>query len=111
CWRGAIAAVEASAASFHPSNAAMATGPRSTGSPSNSLTCISVVRRVPERPGLSAGPVSTGMAVGALFRPANLYGVANRFLDNLRDRVLVADGAMGTMLHAAEPTVDDYQGH
>jgi 5-methyltetrahydrofolate--homocysteine methyltransferase len=51
------------------------------------------------------------MAVGALFRPANLYGVANRFLDLLRDRVLVADGAMGTMLHAAEPTVDDYQGH
>ena len=29
----------------------------------------------------------------------------------VRDRVLVADGAMGTMLHAANPTVDDYQGH
>ncbi|HLT09671.1 MAG TPA: homocysteine S-methyltransferase family protein, partial [Micromonosporaceae bacterium] len=25
--------------------------------------------------------------------------------------MVVADGAMGTMLHAAEPTLDDYQGH
>ncbi len=49
--------------------------------------------------------------MGAVSWPANLYGVANRFLDRVRDRVLVADGAMGTMLHAAEPTVDDYQGH
>ena len=32
------AAVDASAASFQPSNAAIATGLRSTGSPSNSLT-------------------------------------------------------------------------
>jgi 5-methyltetrahydrofolate--homocysteine methyltransferase len=32
-------------------------------------------------------------------------------LNSVRDRVLVADGAMGTMLHAANPTVDDYQGH
>jgi 5-methyltetrahydrofolate--homocysteine methyltransferase len=29
----------------------------------------------------------------------------------LEQRVLIADGAMGTMLHAAEPTLDDYQGH
>jgi 5-methyltetrahydrofolate--homocysteine methyltransferase len=29
----------------------------------------------------------------------------------LSERVVVADGAMGTMLHAAAPTVDDYQGH
>jgi 5-methyltetrahydrofolate--homocysteine methyltransferase len=36
---------------------------------------------------------------------------SNRFLESIRDRVLVADGAMGTMLHAANPTVDDYQGH
>ncbi len=33
------------------------------------------------------------------------------FIDSLTDRVLIADGAMGTMLHAAEPTLDDYQGH
>jgi 5-methyltetrahydrofolate--homocysteine methyltransferase len=44
-------------------------------------------------------------------RPASLYGVANRFLDLISERVLLADGAMGTMLHAAEPTLDDYQGH
>ncbi|HEY7224073.1 MAG TPA: methionine synthase [Micromonosporaceae bacterium] len=37
--------------------------------------------------------------------------MTNAFLDLIRDRVLVADGAMGTMLHAANPTVDDYQGH
>jgi 5-methyltetrahydrofolate--homocysteine methyltransferase len=37
--------------------------------------------------------------------------VVTRFLDSLTERVLVADGAMGTMLHAADPTVDDYQGH
>jgi 5-methyltetrahydrofolate--homocysteine methyltransferase len=36
---------------------------------------------------------------------------SNPFLASIRDRVLVADGAMGTMLHAANPTVDDYQGH
>ncbi|HEY6798496.1 MAG TPA: methionine synthase [Kineosporiaceae bacterium] len=29
----------------------------------------------------------------------------------LRDRVLVADGAMGTMLQVADPTLDDFTGH
>ncbi|MBO0869142.1 MAG: homocysteine S-methyltransferase family protein, partial [Micromonosporaceae bacterium] len=29
----------------------------------------------------------------------------------LADRILVADGAMGTMLQAASPTEDDFQGH
>ncbi|MDQ1286579.1 MAG: 5-methyltetrahydrofolate--homocysteine methyltransferase [Actinomycetota bacterium] len=29
----------------------------------------------------------------------------------LRERVLVADGAMGTMLQAADPSLDDFQGH
>ncbi|MBE1490323.1 methionine synthase [Plantactinospora soyae] len=32
-------------------------------------------------------------------------------LDALADRVLVADGAMGTMLQAAELTLDDFEGH
>jgi 5-methyltetrahydrofolate--homocysteine methyltransferase len=32
-------------------------------------------------------------------------------LDELRQRVVVADGAMGTMLQAADPTLDDYQGY
>ncbi|MEO7744832.1 MAG: methionine synthase [Actinomycetota bacterium] len=33
------------------------------------------------------------------------------FRSLLTDRVLVADGAMGTMLQAADPTMDDFQGH
>ncbi len=33
------------------------------------------------------------------------------FLSALRERVLVFDGAMGTMLHAANLTLDDYQGN
>src|SRR6266542_3269927 len=33
------------------------------------------------------------------------------FLTALTERVLVFDGAMGTMLHAAELTLDDYQGN
>ncbi|MDI5943678.1 homocysteine S-methyltransferase family protein, partial [Micromonospora sp. DH15] len=32
-------------------------------------------------------------------------------LDVLAERVLVADGAMGTMLQAAELTLDDFEGH
>jgi 5-methyltetrahydrofolate--homocysteine methyltransferase len=37
--------------------------------------------------------------------------VVTPFLDALAERVLIADGAMGTMLHAANPTVDDYAGY
>jgi 5-methyltetrahydrofolate--homocysteine methyltransferase len=33
------------------------------------------------------------------------------FLSAIRERVLVFDGAMGTMLHAADLTLDDYQGN
>ena len=29
----------------------------------------------------------------------------------LAERVVVADGAMGTMLQAQEPTLDDFEGH
>ena len=32
-------------------------------------------------------------------------------LSTLRRRVVVADGAMGTMLQAADPSLDDFQGH
>ena len=35
----------------------------------------------------------------------------NGFLTALYERVVVADGAMGTMLQAAEPSLDDFQGH
>ncbi|NYH90016.1 methionine synthase [Actinopolymorpha rutila] len=33
------------------------------------------------------------------------------FRQALRERVLVADGAMGTMLQAHDPTLDDFEGH
>ena len=33
------------------------------------------------------------------------------FRTSLAERVLVADGAMGTMLQAADPSMDDFQGH
>ena len=32
-------------------------------------------------------------------------------LDALRDRVVVADGAMGTMLQAADLSLEDFEGH
>jgi 5-methyltetrahydrofolate--homocysteine methyltransferase len=37
--------------------------------------------------------------------------VTNQLLDVLNERVLVADGAMGTMLQAADLTLDDFEGH
>ena len=36
---------------------------------------------------------------------------ASSLRDALRTRVVVADGAMGTMLQAADPTLDDFEGH
>ncbi|MEV0271077.1 methionine synthase [Hamadaea sp. NPDC050747] len=36
--------------------------------------------------------------------------MTNAFLAALRDRILIADGAMGTMLQAANPTMDDFSG-
>jgi 5-methyltetrahydrofolate--homocysteine methyltransferase len=36
--------------------------------------------------------------------------MTNAFLAALRDRILIADGAMGTMLQAANPTLDDFAG-
>src|SRR5918911_1652609 len=43
--------------------------------------------------------------------PDNLDGVPSPLIDALADRVLVADGAMGTMLQAADLTIDDFDGH
>jgi 5-methyltetrahydrofolate--homocysteine methyltransferase len=36
---------------------------------------------------------------------------SDRFRSSLSSRVLVADGAMGTMLQAADPSMEDFQGH
>ncbi len=35
----------------------------------------------------------------------------NSFLTALSERVIVADGAMGTMLQAQDPSLDDFQGY
>ncbi|GAB3660974.1 methionine synthase [Glycomyces tarimensis] len=35
----------------------------------------------------------------------------NRFLETLSRRVVIADGAMGTMLQTFDPTLEDYDGH
>ncbi len=37
--------------------------------------------------------------------------MANSLLDVLANRILIADGAMGTMLQAADLTLDDFDGH
>jgi 5-methyltetrahydrofolate--homocysteine methyltransferase len=37
--------------------------------------------------------------------------VSDSLLDHLTDRVLIADGAMGTMLQAADLSLDDFEGH
>jgi 5-methyltetrahydrofolate--homocysteine methyltransferase len=41
----------------------------------------------------------------------NLMSIAQSFREVLSQRVIVADGAMGTMLQAQDPTLDDFQGH
>src|SRR3982751_3006458 len=38
-------------------------------------------------------------------------GTSEGLLAALTERVVVADGAMGTMLQAADPTLDDFEGH
>jgi len=43
--------------------------------------------------------------------PAATPNSSARLRDALASRVVVADGAMGTMLQAREPSLDDFQGH
>src|SRR3954452_6864314 len=38
-------------------------------------------------------------------------GTSEGLLAALAERVVVADGAMGTMLQAADPSLDDFEGH
>src|SRR5665647_3443463 len=44
-------------------------------------------------------------------RSTTLSSRSDLFRKALAERVLVADGAMGTMLQAADPSMDDFQGH
>src|SRR5881227_3255044 len=43
--------------------------------------------------------------------PLSLSSSDSNLLAALRERVVVADGAMGTMLQAADLGLDDFQGH
>ena len=43
--------------------------------------------------------------------PAAADARSTALREALRTRVVVADGAMGTMIQAADPTLDDYEGH
>ena len=40
-----------------------------------------------------------------------LTSKSQTFLDAIKSRVVIADGAMGTMIQEASPTLDDFQGH
>ena len=99
-----------------------ATGERSTGRPSNSVTRPSLRARYAAPPAPAAAHRGrTGRRCGR----RHASGCRRRRLawtmpderasrlprPRLADRVLVADGAMGTMLQAADPTLDDFQGH
>ena len=44
-------------------------------------------------------------------RSMTLSSRSDLFRSTLAERVVVADGAMGTMLQAADPSLDDFQGH
>ncbi|RZS61105.1 methionine synthase (B12-dependent) [Xylanimonas ulmi] len=43
--------------------------------------------------------------------PTSADARAAALLEAVRTRVVVADGAMGTMIQAADPTLDDFEGH
>ncbi|MGH3681118.1 MAG: homocysteine S-methyltransferase family protein, partial [Natronosporangium sp.] len=43
--------------------------------------------------------------------PTSRNDAPTAFLDALSDRVLIADGAMGTMLQEADPSLDDFDGY
>jgi 5-methyltetrahydrofolate--homocysteine methyltransferase len=52
-----------------------------------------------------------GGAAGGGALPTNVGSMPTSFTDLLTNRVLIADGAMGTMLQEANPSLDDFDGH
>src|ERR1700689_1362972 len=114
----------ASPASFHPSNPAMATGEASSPMSLNSMTCHLPAKRA-GRPANSL----RGQACSMCDRPAcvrcdlcpllftEAAGQQPRIspMSTLRtalaERVVVADGAIGTMLQASGAGLDDFAGH
>ncbi|WP_238077176.1 hypothetical protein, partial [Rhodococcus erythropolis] len=53
----------------------------------------------------SIAPVSSESMAGGMSGPLN-----SALLDALKQRVVIGDGAMGTMLQAADLTLDDFLG-
>lgn len=45
------------------------------------------------------------------FKQVPIREHSQRLLDALQERVVIADGAMGTMIQDQKPTLEDYQGH
>src|SRR2546421_3709806 len=71
-------------------------------------------RPAPRRPGpLSGPPAPSGHLPTRVSRAwsDSLKGVPDSLLSALADRILVADGAMGTMLQAADVALDDFDGY
>src|SRR6476661_9006130 len=57
-----------------------------------------------------APPIDSG-PVPRVRRSTTLSSRSDLFRKALSERVLIADGAMGTMLQAANPSLEDFQGH
>src|ERR1700744_1168388 len=124
----------ASAASFHPSNAAIATG--LTSGPSTSLNLMT---SPPLEPRAGAYDYSLRLHVAwacdlwqaqfhvksfvlsplspTLSKPMSGLAIqeaterATALRGALAERVVIADGAMGTMLQASDATLEDFGGH
>src|SRR6478752_9588681 len=64
---------------------------------------------MPDRVG-SAPPIDSS-PIPRVRRSTTLSSRSDLFRQALSERVLVADGAMGTMLQAADPSLDDFEGH
>src|SRR3984893_17719862 len=118
----------ASPASFQPSNPAMATGDASSPMSLNSMTRHLPSKCRSSRNSLRGHPCSLGDRLAC---PCSLVSAVARIRSDLRklrderlglasmstlrtalaERVVVADGAMGTMLQASDATVDDFAGY
>ena len=134
------AAVAASPASFHPSKAAIITGLRSSGTPHSIAGQPTSGRRgsarrapghgrrspagarhyrlpdaaaTPQRPPVATawrrGGTST-RRLAANYPVSRPTSVSTHCWPRSTERVLVADGAMGTMLQAQDPSLDDFAG-
>src|SRR6476620_10920030 len=60
---------------------------------------------------VAAAPPIDSSPIPRVRRSTTLSSRSDLFRQALSERVLVADGAMGTMLQAADPSLDDFEGH